>query len=42
MPFDLAFSMDNSWRQGLCIIAGELEGGEFDWNAMAFKEPKAE
>lgn len=41
VPFDTAFGMDEDWRRGLCIIAGELEGGEFDWGTMAFKEPAA-
>lgn len=39
VPFDLAFSMDEDWRRGLCIVAGEMEGGEFCWHSMAFKEP---
>lgn len=36
-----ALEYPEEFRIGLCIILGELEGGEFDWGAMAFKEPKA-
>jgi hypothetical protein len=40
VPFDLAFSMDEDWRRALCIVAGENEGGEFDWSSMSWKEPQ--
>jgi len=35
-----ALEYPEEMRVGLCIILGELEGGEFDWGAMAFKEQK--
>ncbi len=40
VPFDVAFGMGDEWRQALCIVAGELEGGTFDWSRMVFEEPK--
>lgn len=35
---ETAFGMDDATRAGFCIIVGELNGGEFDFNAMAFKD----
>lgn len=35
-----AFELDDATRQGWCIIFGELEGGKFNWNSMAWDEPK--
>ena len=40
IPFDVAFDLDYEMRQALSIIAGELEGGKFNWDLMAFEEPK--
>ena len=40
VPFDLAFQLDHETRAAFCIVFGELEGGEFDWPRMAFKERK--
>jgi hypothetical protein len=40
VPFDVAFAMDATKRQGLAVIFGELEGGEFDLQSMSWKERK--
>jgi hypothetical protein len=40
VPFDVAFSMGAAKRQGLAVIFGELEGGEFDLHTMSWKERK--
>jgi len=43
VPFHLAFgstpdSLDEVERAALSIVLSEFEGGDFDWNAMRFKE----
>ncbi|WP_255315221.1 hypothetical protein [Pandoraea pnomenusa] len=38
MPFDVAFSLDDVTRAGWSIIFSELDGHQFDFRAMAFKE----
>ncbi len=50
MPFRIAFGLseaemnklhlDSAHRQAFLIILGELEGGTFDWGAMAWKKPQ--
>lgn len=37
---DEAFQLDDEFRMGFCIAIGEIEGGVFNWDAMAFEEPK--
>jgi len=40
VPFDVAFGLDEITRTGWCIIFSELEGAEFDFNTMAYKDQK--
>ncbi|CAN7329504.1 hypothetical protein LJR084_001924 [Variovorax sp. LjRoot84] len=39
VPFDVAFQMDDVTRTAMCIVLAEMEGGEFDWDSMCWKEP---
>ncbi len=36
IPFDVAMSLEPHEALGFCVIFGELNGGEFDWEAMAW------
>lgn len=38
IPFDVAFSLDDTTRTAWSIIMAELEGQEFDWDTMDFKK----
>ncbi|WP_281262565.1 hypothetical protein [Aquabacterium olei] len=38
VPFDVAFSLDEVTAAGWCIAFSEMEGHQFDWSAMKFKE----
>ena len=38
MPFDVAFSLDETEALAYGIIFGQFEGGEFDWNDMKWKK----
>ena len=38
IPVDLAFQLDDITRAGWCIIFSEMEGQEFDFCTMSFKE----
>jgi hypothetical protein len=38
IPYDLAYSMNDIRRTALAIIFSTMEGHEFDWNTMTFKE----
>jgi hypothetical protein len=38
IPFDTALRLPDEFRLGFCIIAGELEGNQFDWTMMRFKQ----
>jgi hypothetical protein len=38
IPFDVAFQLDDLTRTAWCIVFSEMEGNEFDWNTMQFKE----
>jgi hypothetical protein len=38
VPFDVAFSLPDVERTAYHITFGELEGGEFDWSAMNWRE----
>jgi hypothetical protein len=40
VPFDVAFSLDDRTRAGWSIIFSEMEGAEFDFGSMSFKERK--
>lgn len=40
VPFDVAFSLDDQTRAAFCIIISEQNGATFNWNRMAFEEPK--
>jgi hypothetical protein len=39
VPFDLAFSLDDTTRTALCIIATEQNGLQLNWDTMQFEEP---
>ena len=36
--FDVAFSLDDIDRTGWCIILSEMDGREFDFDTMTFKD----
>lgn len=38
MPYDVAFSLDETERLAYCIVFGQFEGMQWDWGSMAFKE----
>lgn len=38
VPFDVAFSMSDGMRMAACIVYGELEGNEWLWPQMRWKE----
>ncbi|WP_180964263.1 hypothetical protein [Ralstonia mannitolilytica] len=38
VPFDVAFSLDDTMRQAMAIKCSEFHGAEFDLVAMQFKE----
>ncbi|MGM3277888.1 MULTISPECIES: hypothetical protein [unclassified Ralstonia] len=38
MPFDVAFSLDDTMRQAMAIKCSEFHGAEFDLKTMSFKE----
>lgn len=40
VPYDVAFSLPPADVAAYAIIFGELEGQEFDFNRMAWKEKK--
>lgn len=40
MPFDVAFSLPAEERMAFVVVLGRLEGGEFDFAALRWKEPK--
>jgi hypothetical protein len=40
VPFDVAFCWPPHYVAAANIAFGELEGGEFDWSAMQWKERK--
>lgn len=39
VPFEVAFKMGELDRAAFAIIFSQFQGGEFDWDRMAFKEP---
>jgi hypothetical protein len=38
IPFDVAFSVDETTRTAWAIAFSEMEGHEFDWRTMRLKE----
>lgn len=40
VPFDVAMDLDDDYRTAFAIIMGEIEGGEWDWSLMQFREPE--
>ncbi len=38
IPFDVAFALDDVTRAAWCIVFSEMDGAEFDWSAMSFRE----
>lgn len=38
VPFDVAFSVDAVKRHAWSIMFSEMEGNEYDWDAMTFKK----
>jgi hypothetical protein len=38
VPFDVAFGLDDTYRQAMAIAFSEFEGNKFDVNAMRFVE----
>ena len=41
VPFDVAFSLPPDERLAFVVVLGRLDGGEFDFVAMRWKERKA-
>ena len=40
VPWDAAWAMSPARRLAFIVAAGEINGGEFDWRAKRWKEPK--
>ena len=40
IPFDVTDVLSTNELQAFCVIIGELEGGEFNWDAGVWKEPE--
>lgn len=38
VPWDVAHSLDDEPRLAYVIYYGQLEGGEWDWDAMTWRE----
>jgi len=38
VPFDVAFSLPADERLAWVVVFGELDGREFDWRAMRWRE----
>jgi hypothetical protein len=41
IPFDVAMSLEDYERIALIVIAGEIEGGTFNWDNMQWEKPGA-
>lgn len=39
VPWAEAWGMSSARRYALIVVGGELDGGEFDWNAQRWREP---
>lgn len=37
MEFDVAFSLDDAQAMAWAIIFGQFDGGEWNWNRMAWE-----
>jgi hypothetical protein len=40
VPFDVAFSLEDEHAMAYGIIFGQIEGGVWSWNAMAWERQK--
>lgn len=40
VPFDVAFNLQSEDTLVWTVILGEIDGGEFDWNSMSWKDRK--
>jgi hypothetical protein len=38
VPFDVAFSLPADERLAWVVVFGTLDGGEYDWQALRWKE----
>ena len=38
MPFDVAFSLPEDERLAFVVVIGTLDGREFDWPGVAWKD----
>jgi hypothetical protein len=38
VPWDVAFSLEDHEATALCIIFGQLDGGKFDFDRMAWRK----
>lgn len=41
VPFDVAFSVDESWRLAALVAFGEIEGEDWDWKNLRWLEQKS-
>ncbi len=40
VPWDVAWCLPDADALAYCVVFGELDGGAFDWSAMAWKKRK--
>ena len=40
MPFDVAFEADDDFVLAWFVAKGELDGGQFDWDALKWIESR--
>lgn len=40
LPFDVAFSVPDDFLVAWNVVAGEIEGGEFSWRTMTWRDRK--
>lgn len=38
MPFDVAFSLDEEERLAFVVAIGTLDGREFEWSSLTWKD----
>jgi hypothetical protein len=36
VPFDIAFGLPKSWRRAFTVALGEMEGAQYNWEALAW------
>lgn len=41
VPWEVAIHLSAAELLAYCVIAGELEGGKFNWRAMEWEKPDA-